>query len=268
MDMFFEGHIDIDKPLKHWEIFYLKRFIGIRHMKRNVYKIDDNHWLLKLMKLPKGADGEFFVPLPKPGVHCTLENYKDFLPSFQKVIITLFCIHRFHYYKQLDKNVFIILANELIKCSIMEYENVMTSYSKFEQTLKVKISDNMHDESRNSYDHRHYRTCPGTQPSLYCQWDIVDEGTKIEHDQDIKFKDIKFINFTEWLIYLIKNFFKPWGYTLNGRINYQSEDVRNYGYITVTDNVVEQDPNLRIHGNGNSCSDEDGDDDGYNHQEW
>jgi len=235
-------------------------------MKRNVDIIDDNHWLLKIMKLPKGIDGEFFVPLPKPGVHCTIERYKDFLPSFQQIIVTLFCIHRFHY-KQLDKNVFVILANELIKCSIMEYENVMTSYSNFEHTLKVKISQGMYDELHTSYDHKYYNICPSTQPSLYCQWDIVHEGTKIEHNQDPKF-----INFAEWLIYLVDNFFKPWGYTLNGRINYQHEDIRNFGYITVTNNRVKVVLNDRVYGNGNSGSDECGysDDDSYNydHQEW
>ena len=48
----------------------------------------------------------------------------------------------------------------------------------------------------------------------------------------------KFYEYEEWLRYLIKHFFEPSGYILNGEIEFQGEDYDDFGIIYVKDNVV------------------------------
>ena len=48
----------------------------------------------------------------------------------------------------------------------------------------------------------------------------------------------KFYNYVEWLEYLIKNFFEPWGYSLNGSVNWQGEEDEDNGTIVVKHNEV------------------------------
>ena len=73
---------------------------------------------------------------------------------------------------------------------------------------------------------------PITQPGLWCQWIINDNG-ELEWDGGEKF-----YCYVEWLEYLIENFFDPEGYILNGIIGYQGESFDDYGDIVVIDNDV------------------------------
>lgn len=75
-------------------------------------------------------------------------------------------------------------------------------------------------------------TCVG-QPSLWCQWNPSDDGTEIIWDGSEKF-----YNYTEWLEYLIATFLKPWGYKVNGMVEWRGEDSHDIGVIEVVDNVV------------------------------
>ena len=77
-----------------------------------------------------------------------------------------------------------------------------------------------------------YNEPPSTQPSLWLQWEINKEG-KLRWNKAEKFYEYK-----KWLIYLIENVFKPFSYTLNGKISFQGEDSDDEGYITVENNVV------------------------------
>lgn len=70
------------------------------------------------------------------------------------------------------------------------------------------------------------------QPSLWLQWEITNENT-LEWDGGEKF-----YSYVEWLKYLIKHFFEPWGVKLNGEIEWSGEDVSDKGLIKVTDNIV------------------------------
>ena len=70
------------------------------------------------------------------------------------------------------------------------------------------------------------------QPGLWCQWIINDNG-ELEWDGGEKF-----YKYIEWLEYLIKHFFKPLGYVLNGDIQWQGEDRGDIGTIHVEDNVI------------------------------
>lgn len=65
-------------------------------------------------------------------------------------------------------------------------------------------------------------------PNHYCKWKISEDGTTIKWDQCEKF-----YSFVPWICYLIDKFFLPWGYTLNGTINYSTE-----AYDDVSGNII------------------------------
>lgn len=69
------------------------------------------------------------------------------------------------------------------------------------------------------------------QPGLWCQW--VIEGDRLVWDGGEKFYD-----YVKWLEYLIKHFFTPSGYVLNGAVFYDGEDPDDFGKIIVTNNIV------------------------------
>lgn len=75
---------------------------------------------------------------------------------------------------------------------------------------------------------------PEDQPGLWCQWTVTDDGKTLEWDQGEKFYE-----YGEWLHYLIHHFFKRWGSTLNGEIEFRGENERDRGVIYVKDNMVE-----------------------------
>ena len=79
-----------------------------------------------------------------------------------------------------------------------------------------------------------YNTPPTGQPGLWCQWTPNSDGTALVWDGGEKFYHYK-----EWLDYLIKQFLKPWGYTLNGEVEFQGEEPTDKGTIFVKNNVVE-----------------------------
>ena len=88
-----------------------------------------------------------------------------------------------------------------------------------------------HDESIIDYNEP-----PKTQPGLWCKWTVGKDNQSIEWDGCEKFYHYK-----EWLEYIIDNFLKPWGHTLNGIVEYQGEDPDDSGEITVTNNIVTMD---------------------------
>lgn len=74
---------------------------------------------------------------------------------------------------------------------------------------------------------------PGTQPDLYCGWVPNDEGTFLMWDGGEKFYE-----YAAWLRYLIEHFFKPWGRTLDGSIEWQGQDWDDRGELAITDNKL------------------------------
>jgi hypothetical protein len=76
-------------------------------------------------------------------------------------------------------------------------------------------------------------TPPDGQPSLWCQWVPNDDGTAIVWDGGEKFYE-----YVDWIKYLVENFFKPWGYVLNGEVSWSGEDIDDRGLIVIQDNVV------------------------------
>ena len=77
-------------------------------------------------------------------------------------------------------------------------------------------------------------------PGLWCQW-IIDDNGDLAWDGNEKFYE-----YEEWLNYLIKHFFAPIGYILNGDIHWEGEDSSDFGTIHVVDNVVEMQYGIKI----------------------
>lgn len=78
-----------------------------------------------------------------------------------------------------------------------------------------------------------YNYPPGEQPGLWCQWTPTEDGTAIVWDEGEKF-----YAYVEWLQYLIDTFLKPWGYALNGTVEWEGEDREDFGKIVVANNAV------------------------------
>ena len=85
-----------------------------------------------------------------------------------------------------------------------------------------------------------YNYPPETQPGLWCQWMIDDDGNFVWDGGE------KFYEYGEWLTYLIDNFLAPSGYVCNGEIEFQGEDMNDFGTIHVKDNVVTVEYGMRI----------------------
>lgn len=77
-----------------------------------------------------------------------------------------------------------------------------------------------------------YNRPPVGQPELWCQW-VIENGELMWDGGE------KFYGYVEWLEYLIKHFFAPLGYLLNGDITWEGEDSEDLGTIHVVDNDVE-----------------------------
>src|SRR5262249_21771947 len=60
-----------------------------------------------------------------------------------------------------------------------------------------------------------YNGPPATQPGLWCQWQPSEDGQRIEWDGGEKVYD-----YVPWLEYLIAKFIAPWGYVLNGEVEW------------------------------------------------
>lgn len=93
------------------------------------------------------------------------------------------------------------------------------------------VGEGGHAGQNSSPDIMQYNDPPSTQPGLWCQWIPNEDGTAIEWDGGEKFYEYK-----EWLVYLIENFLRPWGYVLNGEVEWQGEDREDRGVLIVENN--------------------------------
>jgi hypothetical protein len=78
-----------------------------------------------------------------------------------------------------------------------------------------------------------YNRAPFGQPGLWCQWVPTEDGAALEWDGGEKFYE-----YEEWLRYLIATFFVPWGYVLNGTVEWAGEDSDDWGRMVVTGNKL------------------------------
>ena len=71
-------------------------------------------------------------------------------------------------------------------------------------------------------------------PGIWCQWIINSNGKLLWDGED------KFYHYTEWLQYLIDEYFKPQGYELNGKVSYRGERFEDVGVIYISENNIKQ----------------------------
>ena len=74
------------------------------------------------------------------------------------------------------------------------------------------------------------------QPGLWCGWIVENEidGQVLRWDGGEKF-----YYYIEWLGYLIKHFFEPWGIKLDGEVYWNGEESEDMGKIVVRNNEIE-----------------------------
>jgi hypothetical protein len=70
-------------------------------------------------------------------------------------------------------------------------------------------------------------------PSYYCQWVPTADGKGIKWDGGEKF-----YAYVEWLNYLVTRFLRPWGYSLNGEVQWRGEDFNDLGTIIAKDGEI------------------------------
>ncbi len=78
-----------------------------------------------------------------------------------------------------------------------------------------------------------YNQPPKGQPGLWCQWVPNELATAIVWNQAEKF-----YYYVKWLHYLLKHFLTPWGYVVNGKVDWVGDDEADRGTIVVKDNKV------------------------------
>jgi hypothetical protein len=71
---------------------------------------------------------------------------------------------------------------------------------------------------------------PSTQPSLWLQWNISEDGTTLAWDGGEKFYD-----YIEWLVYYIETFILPADRTITGSVEWVGEDSDDRGVISIAD---------------------------------
>lgn len=95
-----------------------------------------------------------------------------------------------------------------------------------EQYLEIsQFIDGYYDENFKDK----YKMSPGT----HCHWEILEDRRTIEWDQGEKF-----YCYVEWLEFLIKTYFEPWGYKVNGEVTWRGEEFEDIGTIKIKKNVV------------------------------
>jgi hypothetical protein len=76
----------------------------------------------------------------------------------------------------------------------------------------------------------------GHPESSYCDWEVDtdDNGAQFVAWNGSE----KFYDYVEWITYMIKQFFVPWGRKLNGEVEWYGEDRDDIGKIVIEDNKV------------------------------
>jgi hypothetical protein len=81
----------------------------------------------------------------------------------------------------------------------------------------------------------HSKELPDGLPDTnWCDWIVTKDGTGIEWDDRTE----KFYDYVEWLQYIITQLLQPWGYTLNGTMEFRGECEDDKGEIVVEDNEI------------------------------
>ena len=74
---------------------------------------------------------------------------------------------------------------------------------------------------------------PKDVPGMWCEWKIGSSRRTVVWNGEEYFYD-----YVDWLGFLIQRFFKRWGYTLSGFVEWEGEDMSDKGWIEVQDNMM------------------------------
>jgi len=96
------------------------------------------------------------------------------------------------------------------------------------------VGGNDYKGQEHSPDVLEYNAPPAGQPSLWCHWLPSASGMTIVWDETEKFYE-----HVDWIRYLIVHFLEPWGYIVNGEVEWQGEDKDDHGVIKVVNNTVD-----------------------------
>jgi len=133
----------------------------------------------------------------------------------------------------------------------VEYLNKFADTRRMKRTKGPYYVDNAGFAGQDNEDDILDYNCPDdSQPSLWCQWNPSDDGTKIEWDGSEKFYSSE-----TWMAYLIDNFLKPgalastvddpqfdgftFDHVVNGDIYAQGEDANDMWILSVVDNETQ-----------------------------
>ncbi len=71
-------------------------------------------------------------------------------------------------------------------------------------------------------------------PCSWCQWVPDEDGSAIRWDGNERF-----YYYIEWIEFLINHFLGPWGYKLNGAVDWSGDETDDRGTLSIQDNIVE-----------------------------
>jgi hypothetical protein len=83
-----------------------------------------------------------------------------------------------------------------------------------------------------------YNKPPGTQPSLWCDWFLSNNGARIYPIDGNNYR------YAEWLIYLNEHFFTVMNNKLSGQISWQGEHHNDHGIIQIDNGIIHVEPVL------------------------
>lgn len=107
----------------------------------------------------------------------------------------------------------------------MGYTTRFKGSLRIEPQPKKELVEVINNFSKTRHDEKDF-------PGIWCQW-IISEGRFLCWNGGEKF-----YNYVGWLEYLIKNYFVPGNYVLNGKIYFRGERFEDMGVICVEDNYV------------------------------
>lgn len=234
---YFDGEFTLSRKLTTLEYYYLKRFSEVRHMKRDVTKLEFN-WIYKELNIKsinlKNNQGDFYIiHLPPQPTLLSPPNYFNFSHKHRKTILTLMMI-RNKLYKNMDKNIFFKIFSYLFRDDVNNFDlQTYLEYhdKKASQKKVIKWKQEFQDEEEESI--LNYNIPPDNQPGLWCHW--IPKRNK-DGDTIIWNEAEKFYHYYEWISYLIQNFFIPWKIELNGVVKFQGEEDDDRGYIKIINN--------------------------------
>ena len=109
----------------------------------------------------------------------------------------------------------------------MGYDTRFEGYFEITPPVPSTLQNEINKFCRERHNYEDY-------PSIWCDW-IVSESNIIEHNGGEKF-----YNYTEWITYLIENYFEPNSHKLNGEVRWRGEDFDDIGKIVIENNIVKE----------------------------